>query len=196
MAILCIGDSLTEGDYGIRGKSGIADVHSENYPYFLSLLTGEETRNFGKCGWRSSRMLNWYKTGAIPVQDASDIIVMLGTNGGQTPEGTSMDDLAYKELIFSLLRDAPRAKLWLCTPPHVTVNPAMSNCGYRKQVDDASAFIRSFSKEQDLLLIDLAADARFSDETESLYQPNDGLHFGKEGYKMLAGAIAEGMGRM
>ena len=194
MSVICIGDSLTEGDYGIKGKSGIANVHSENYPHFLSLLTGEETRNFGKCGWRSARMLDWYKTGAVPVQDASHIIVLLGTNGGQTPEGTSPDDLAYKELIFRLLKDAPEAKLWLCTPPHVTVNPVMSNCGYRRQVDNATAFIRAFAREQGLRMIDLAADPRFCDDTESLYQPNDGLHFSKEGYRVLAKAIAEGMG--
>ena len=48
--ICCLGDSLTEGDYGIFGKSGIANVQPENYPYFLSKITGWEVRNFGKCG--------------------------------------------------------------------------------------------------------------------------------------------------
>ena len=32
--ICCLGDSLTEGDYGIFGKSGIANVKTDNYPCF------------------------------------------------------------------------------------------------------------------------------------------------------------------
>lgn len=35
---MCIGDSLTEGDYGVYGKSGIANVCEKNYPYFLSQM--------------------------------------------------------------------------------------------------------------------------------------------------------------
>ncbi len=34
MRICCLGDSLTEGDYGVFGKRGIANVHAENYPFF------------------------------------------------------------------------------------------------------------------------------------------------------------------
>ena len=39
MKIACIGDSLTEGDYGVSGKVGIANVHKENYPSFLAKMT-------------------------------------------------------------------------------------------------------------------------------------------------------------
>ena len=32
MIICCIGDSLTEGDYGVKGMNCVADVHEKNYP--------------------------------------------------------------------------------------------------------------------------------------------------------------------
>ena len=37
--ILCIGDSLTEGDYGSEPE-GTANVHPEGYPYFLEKYLG------------------------------------------------------------------------------------------------------------------------------------------------------------
>ena len=49
--IICIGDSLTEGDYGIKGKSGIVNVQPKGYPYFLEKMLDCEARNYGKCGF-------------------------------------------------------------------------------------------------------------------------------------------------
>ena len=46
--VVCLGDSLTEGDYGIFGRSGIANIQPKGYPWFLEKLTGWEVRNFGK----------------------------------------------------------------------------------------------------------------------------------------------------
>lgn len=40
MKIVCLGDSLTEGDYG-TDTAGIGDVRAENYPYFLAKITGD-----------------------------------------------------------------------------------------------------------------------------------------------------------
>lgn len=189
MKIYCIGDSLTEGDYGIKGKSGIANVHEKNYPYFLKELTGADVVNLGKCGWRSSTMLNWHKDKGFCVSDADKIIVMLGTNGGQSSTEDSDENKAYKELISRLKAEAPKAKLYLCTPPHVTENPQYSNCGYAHQVGEAVAFVRKFAGENKMTMIDLAADSHFTAETEETMQPNDGLHFGEEGYRTLAGVI-------
>ena len=189
MVICCIGDSLTEGDYGIKNTRGVANVHAENYPYFLAKLTGAEVRNYGKCGWRSSDMLAWYRTGAVKVSDADVILVMLGTNGGQSSTGDSPDNRAYRELIALLRKDAPGARLFLCTPPHVTVDPAMANCGYAPQVAEAVAFVRQVVRETCLPLIDLAADPHFTDATEAVMQPNDGLHFTETGYRTLAQII-------
>ena len=44
--ILCIGDSLTEGDYGSEPE-GTANVHPEGYPYFLEKYLGVTAINAG-----------------------------------------------------------------------------------------------------------------------------------------------------
>lgn len=51
MKIVCIGDSLTEGDYGVFGKSGIADVRSKNYPFFLAQSAKAAVINHGHYGY-------------------------------------------------------------------------------------------------------------------------------------------------
>lgn len=189
MIIACIGDSLTEGDYGIKGKRGIANVQRENYPYFLSLLMGCEVRNYGKCGYRSSTYLNYYKKGSAPVGDADIILVMLGTNGGQSAEGTSEEDRCYRELLSLLRADAPEARIYLMTPPNATANPAYSNCGYMPQVLEAQAFTRKTAEETGLPLIDLAKNPCFTPRWEYIMQPNDGLHMGFIGYARMAETV-------
>ena len=193
MLICCIGDSLTEGDHGIRGVRGVANVTPVNYPFFLAQMTGAEVRNYGKCGWRSSDMLKWYLDGGMELHNADIVIVMLGTNGGQSRKGTSPEDMAYIRLVEHILKDAPEAKLFLCTPPHTTVNPEYSNCGYAPQVAEAVAFVRKLAAERGLPLIDLAASKRITPETEAVLQGNDGLHFTDEGYKVLAEEILAGL---
>lgn len=49
MIVSCIADSLTEGNNGVNSKRGIANIHRENYPYYLKKLTGAEVYNSGKC---------------------------------------------------------------------------------------------------------------------------------------------------
>ncbi|MBQ3669046.1 MAG: SGNH/GDSL hydrolase family protein [Clostridia bacterium] len=194
MIIACIGDSLTEGDHGIKGVRGVANVTEVNYPNFLAKITGAEVRNYGRCGWRSSTMLAWYKTGEIEVQDADVVVIMLGTNGGQASEGSSPENEAYTELVKRIRADVPEAKVYLCTPPNATVNPMYSNCGYAPQVAEAVGFVRSLSKQMNLPLIDLALSRVITPENEARLQGNDGLHFTDEGYRVLAEEIAAGLG--
>ncbi len=194
MIICLIGDSLTEGDYGVPGKSGIANVHKENYPYFLARATGAEVRNFGKCGWRSSDMLKWFKEGGLDLKGANKIVIMLGANGGQARKGDTPDNLAYKELVEGVRKAAPEAEVYLATSPNATVNPAYSNCGYMPQVTEAACFVRKYAEETGLPLIDLFRNPKFSPASEWRYQPNDGLHFTEEGYRVLAGEIQKAIG--
>ncbi len=192
MIISCLGDSLTEGDYGIFGKRGIGNVHAENYPYFLSKLTDAEVRNYGKCGYRSSTYLAHYEAGHADVSGSDVILIMLGTNGGQHPTDLAApENQCYHELIEHCKADAPHAKIILCTPPHVTVDPAFSNCGYAPRVADAVEFVRLYAKTYDMPLIDVAAYPEFCAENEKRYQANDGLHFVEEGYRVLAAFVAE-----
>ncbi len=182
MMIVCLGDSLTEGDYGIFGKSGIANVQEENYPYFLARYLKAEVRNFGRCGYRSSNYLKYYQDGNVDVKNADIIIIMLGTNGGQSASEETADNMSYIKLIELCKQDAPKAEIVLCTPPHATRDSEYSNCGYAEQVEQAVLFVRKVAKEHDVALIDVASCPHFNAENEKTMQPNDGLHFGKAGY--------------
>ena len=193
MKIVCIGDSLTEGDYGIAGKRGIANVKAENYPYFLSKIMNAETVNYGKCGYRSSTFLKFYENGNVSLDGADVIVVMLGTNGGQSATGESHENDCYKKLIAHLEKDGNGARIVLCTPPHASSNPAYSNSGYMPQITEAVGFVRRFAAEKNLPVIDLATSPYFTEETESVMQPSDGLHFGRVGYETLAKVIAEAL---
>jgi DNA-binding FrmR family transcriptional regulator/lysophospholipase L1-like esterase len=191
LTICCIGDSLTEGDYGIKGKSGIANVHRENYPFYLAKELGCRTKNFGKCGFKATDYLKFYRDGNVDLAGADVVLVMLGTNGGHRASAVTEENIAYEELIGEIRADAPEAKLILLTPPHATENPEMSNCGYHKQVQEAAGFVRQFAEREKLPLIDVAHYDRFCAETENIYQANDGLHFVDAGYRQLAAFLAE-----
>lgn len=186
MKIVCIGDSLTEGDYGVYGKSGIANVNFKNYPYFLQRLTDANVENYGKCGYNSSSYLKYYKSGAVDVHNADKIIVMLGTNGGLDPNSNTQGNADYDELIKLLRNDAPNAVIYLCTPPHATADKSKSNYGYAANVDNAVQFVREYSRQNNLKIIDLAKCHLFKSENEIVLQPNDGLHFSEVGYGIMA----------
>ena len=191
--ICCLGDSLTEGDYGIFGKSGIANVQPENYPYFLSQITGWEVRNFGKCGYTATSYLHHYKEGYVNLNGADAVIILLGSNGGHDPEVNTPANDDFRELLRLCRQDAPEAKIFLCTPPHVTENPEYSNYGYAPQVKKAVDFVRILAEETEIPLIETALCPEFTAENEAIYQPNDGIHFGRAGYEVLVKFIAAGM---
>ena len=129
MKIICMGDSLTEGDYGLPGQSGIANVQPESYPYFLAKHTGWTVVNAGRCGYRATDYWNYLQSGAVSVQDADAIVILLGTNGGNDPDRDTPDNDAYWDILRWCHAHAPAATVFLGTPPHATRNPAMSNCG-------------------------------------------------------------------
>lgn len=188
--IVCIGDSLTEGDYGVFGRTGIANVRPLSYPYFLAQLKGCEVRNFGKCGYRSTTYLQYYRDGNVSVEGAGLILIMLCTNGGHSASGESPENDAYRELIRLIRKDAPQAGICLITPPHATRNPFYSNCGYADQVEEAVGFVRKLSAELKLTCMDAANIPELCEGNEPLYQSNDGLHLNADGYRLLAERIS------
>ena len=191
--ICCLGDSLTEGDYGIFGKSGIANVQSENYPYFLAQITGCEVRNFGKCGYNATSYLNHYKEGYVNLNGADAVVILLGSNGGNDAHADTPANADFRELLRLCRQDAPDAKIFLCTPPHATENPEYSNYGYAPQVAQAVEFVRLLAKETGIPLIETALCPEFTAENEAIYQSNDGIHLNRAGYEVLAKFIAAGM---
>ena len=187
MKIYCIGDSLTEGDYGIKGKRCIPNVKPENYPYFLHKITGEKVINLGISGARPSTYLPLFNR--YDFSDANYVIFLLGTNGGLDEETQTKDNDAYVYMIKSLIANVKNGKIILCTPPHATIDEKMSNYGYRGQVKKSAKFIRKVASEFNLYLLDLDDSDVFNDENEKIMQPNDGLHFGRKGYEKLAEII-------
>lgn len=192
MIICCIGDSLTEGDYGVKDMKCVADVHTKNYPYFLQKLTGAEVRNFGKCGFTASLYLDYYKSGIVNVKDADIIIVMLGTNGGHSLTEETQGNKDYRELISLLQRDS-KAKIYLVTAPHISTDSTFTVFGFIPQANTSSEFVRRYAKEHNLPLIDINRNERISDKNEKEYQSNDGLHFVEKGYEALAEEILKGL---
>lgn len=195
MKIVCMGDSLTEGDYGVLGKSGIANVKLESYPYFLSRSTGWTVVNAGRCGNRATDYWRYLQNGAVDIRDADAIVILLGTNGGNDPEQNTPDNEAYFEIVRYCHTHAPAATVFLGTPPHATRNPAMSNCGYADQAEAAACFVRKVAKQSGDMLIDLARCSSFCAENEAVMQPNDGLHFSAVGYETLAKHVEEAIQR-
>ena len=187
MKICCLGDSLTEGDYGVKGKSGIANVKKENYPYFLAQNTGWEVKNFGFCGVNPTHFLGIYNDGGVDVTGADVVVIMLGTNGGVDAEIDTPANDAYKKIVEKCKEQSKNAKIIVVTPPNVTKNPEFSNFGFEERVGKAVDFVRKFAKEnKGVYLVDLAAAGIFTAENENVMQANDGLHFVEIGYKTLA----------
>lgn len=191
MKILCIGDSLTEGDYGYKYQRGVKNVHPENYPYFLSKILGVETVNAGKCGFTPGKYLQYYQEGNVTAKGADAVIILLGTNGGLDPDSETQGNADYEKLVACVRRDAPDAVILVCTPPHVTENPAYINCGYAERVKKAEKWVLAYAERSGFPLIDLADAPMFTAENEKIMQLNDGLHFGATGYLKMAEFIAE-----
>ncbi len=189
--IVCIGDSLTEGDYGIKGKSGIKNVKAENYPYFLSLLTNSEVANFGKCGYTSTRFYEAMCTEdnesmKAALISADLVLIMLGTNGGMSPVEDTKANRDYVKIIEYCREQNQNSKIILITPPYATRDKGYSNFGYYERVENAAKKVRTIAQEKELLLIDAFAYNEFCEKNISKYQPNDGLHMNEKGYLKLA----------
>ena len=190
LKIVCLGDSLTEGDIGYQ--PGVGVKHYLNYPYYLSQIMGCTTVNDGRCGYSVSDYASLYGGGSINVSDADIVLVMLGTNGGITVGGTKKGLADYRKMINRIVSDAPKdCKVILMTPPHATEDPAYCNYGYAPWVENAAKETRALAETLGLPLIDVFADSPIRAGREAEYQPTDGLHLCPDGYKVLAEFIAE-----
>jgi len=188
LKIACLGDSLTEGDYG--GQRGVANRKLKNYPYYLALETGAETVNYGKCGANASSYLkNYYEAGLVDVTDADVVLLMLGTNLGLERESNYYKD--YLTLIDKIQADMKSgAKLILITPPSSTIDDTKVNFGYMQWVTTAYGSVMAAAKEKGLDVIDAYKYSPIRPDMEETYQANDGLHMNEDGYKAFAGFIS------
>ena len=181
LVVACIGDSLTEGDIGCF-TPGVPDRKFKNYPYYLGKELGCSVLNYGKCGYTAEMILNSYRQNLIDITKADVILIMLGTNAGLKTNGVTQYN-AYLLLLDLIRADMKEgAKLILITPPYA----ARSLGSVYQCVEEAAKTVLEIAKQESLDVIDAHNNSPIQEETQTLYQPNDGLHMVEGGYEVYA----------
>lgn len=133
LRILCIGDSLTEGDHGKIEDGAVMNVKHTNYPFYLSkILNNLNITNAGKCGYKAK---SWYngEFSKYTYTNYDVVIILMGINGGLTDEHIDdggdvekypLDNTAgytayYCKLIEELIKSNNKLQIILCSYPHV-----------------------------------------------------------------------------
>lgn len=195
--IVCLGDSLTFGDYGTT-VAGKGYPHEENYPYFLEKYTGADVEWYAGCGYTAADLASDYSGGVmysekagktVDLKDADYIIIMAGTNGGLELIGDRTNYDSYLTLVQSIRSDIPGAQVILVTPPHATEDETKVNYGYMPNVSSAYSGVYKIAEICVVPVFDAFRDSGIDAETEEIMQPNDGLHFGGIGYASFAAYI-------
>ena len=196
--IICIGDSLTEGDYGSEPE-GTANVKPQSYPYFLQKYLGTNTNviNAGKCGFTA--VVYWERTlKTLDVENADVIVIMLGTNGEMTDSieadtrssnyETYADTEAgrYCSIIEYLMEKNSKTTICICTCPYVDDMRRPRNA---KNVAMANQVIPKIAARYHLPLFDVNGEMGVNDFNTKIMQPIDGLHGGILFYNRLANYI-------
>ena len=180
--IACLGDSLTEGDYGGKG-SGVMNIHTRSWSYFMQNELGCDMQNYGKCGASANSLLSTYKSGKLDVSESDIILLWVGSNAGLSGE----QGAAYKELIGLLENDKKEgAVIVLVVPPNRD-----PSSGSVADVQTAQATVTELSKTKGYRMIDLYAESPVQVEMLSIYQPHDGVHLSEAGYHAIADYITE-----
>ena len=192
--VVCIGDSLTEGDQGADPYASAQNITPYNYPYWMQKYVGCSVENQGKSGYTTANA--WSNiVQRIDYTNKNTFIIMLGSNGGLTdtidtdcPVNTPYADYAYtntgcycKIIEHIIAQTAGQAQIILCTPPHIGTIRGEK----RTTTIQAAAVVRKIALRYSLPLIDMMNDSGFSDYNESVFQPVDGLHFTVDGYKRM-----------
>lgn len=193
--IVCIGDSLTEGDYG-SNPAGTMNVHAENYPYFLAEITGANVKNAGRCGYSAELYYNNQLSKVALSEETDLVLIMLGTNNGLTDtidadtSATHYSSYAktqtgyYARIIETCMEKTNgRAQVILMTPPVTTQRN-------RTSLETTVSVIKKFGEKYGLPVIDNYYACGITYENIGKYMPIDELHCGYTGYKLLANYIA------
>ena len=194
--ILCIGDSLTEGDYGSEPE-GTANVKPQSYPYFLQKYLNANVINAGKCGFTA--VAYWERTlKTLDVEKADVVVIMLGTNGEMT-DSIEVDTMSphyetyadteagrYCSIVEYVMEKNPKATICLCTCPYVDVTRRPRNA---KNVAMANLVIPKIAARYHLPLFDVNGEMGVNDFNTKIMQPIDGLHGGILFYNRLANYI-------
>ena len=188
LVIACLGDSLTEGDYG-SNTAGVANRKYKNYPYYLSKALGCKTINYGKCGANSQSFYDsYYNKDQVDISEADVIVIMLGTNRGLEGDYQSY----YTKLIDDVKKDMKKgAKVILVTPPSATIDKTKVNGKYMPNLIASYTVVKTMATLKKTELIDAFKYSPIQPAMEEVYQANDGLHMVEAGYKAFGEYMAE-----
>lgn len=201
--ICCIGDSLTEGDYGSY-PSGTPNVHSQNYPFYLQKLTNAEVDNLGHCGDSAQYWWTHRRNELVAGKDYDCIYIFLGQNGeiaGNVETVTAGGDYwnygdtnlgGYCAIIEHCKYLYPNAHIFLINQPYNIKEPSWT--------EKVSGQIAKVSVHYNLPIIDIMNGTPMNRGNGDIYrpvgfdpvnEPYGNQHFGKIGYYTLAKYIAK-----
>ena len=208
--IICIGDSITHGDYG-SNPPGTPDDHYECYPYFVSLLLGKSD-NY-KRGWVSGELnqdfsvMNLGVNGATPKSWYNNywsaysflfnsennekifVPIMFGANCEftdtvDTDTPSSDTEIGYYKRIIENIMSLSGGKAQIVLLPPTFADPIRMPANSHNAIVD-NPIVHKLAKFYNLPFIDTYYEMGISSINTNVYQPVDGLHLGLIGYSKL-----------
>ena len=211
--IVCVGDSITHGDYG-SNPAGTANDHYESYPYFLAKqldvtykrgwVADENTiADFGVInlgmngaspkGWYNAQWENYSDIFKYANNEKLIVIIMFGlncelTDTVDTDTAAANTQIGYYKRIIEEINTASEghAQIILVTPTYV--NPEMRPT-YSSRVIADVPIVKKLAAFYNLPCIDAFGELGLSAMNTQTFQPIDGLHMGEFGYQRLGSFI-------
>lgn len=185
--ICCIGDSLTEGEYGSDSETQESIGIHEGYPYFLSRMLYCQTENLGYGGQTAKTWWELKESKFTPEQldfnRYDSFIIFLGTNGGVegNPDPTEDSQMGYYCKIIDKCRtEAPGKPIFLVGFPWSVTRTS------QKVLD-----LQRLATAENLPILDLRLSKILTYENRLVNQPFDkALHYGRLGYLRFASEIS------
>lgn len=151
--ILCIGDSLTAGqfDYKENGITKEFNAPEYSYPSYLKAITGRDTTNAGDAG---ETTVSWYELhGQEDFSGHDACIIMLGRNDYVSGRETTSEEraTAFANIIAKVRADNPQITIFMAT---------LINYYKGSGADTMNADIRAAATANNCYLLDIAAYGR------------------------------------
>lgn len=184
--ICCIGDSLTEGQYGVNSTTQVDVGKHDGYPYFLARMLNCDVENLGiggkttKTWWQEKE--NYFTQTQLDFSKYDCFIIFLGTNGGLAgnpdPDEDSM--LGYYCKIIDACRTGnAQAPIFLVGFPWS-----------QNRTADMVSQLETLATAKGLPILHLESSEILTYANRFINQPFDkALHYGRLGYLRLASEI-------
>jgi lysophospholipase L1-like esterase len=171
--ILCIGDSLTAGQFDYKENGTIKEFNDPDYSYpaFLKALTGRDITNAGDAG---ETTVSWYELhGQEDFSGHDACIIMLGRNDYVSGRETTSEEraTAFANIVSKVRTDNPQIPIFMAT---------LINYYTGSGADTMNTDIRTAATANNCYLLDISAYGRMvlADDAYS--------HCTAEGYCTLA----------